>query len=70
MPTSSKLSMTGHFRRDWLMLNFSCQVAVLFVNVVLVSPYTSRVFRPEGELGWIYLLLLAVQGGIQVTQVG
>jgi hypothetical protein len=52
------------------MLNFSCQVAVLFVNVVLVSPYTSRVFRPEGELGWIYLLLLAVQGGIQVTQVG
>lgn len=53
-----------------MILNFSCQVAVLTVNVVLVSPYASRVFRPEEELGWIYLLLLAIQGGIQVTQVG
>lgn len=59
----------GHRRRGWLLFSFGSQAAIIVANLVLVAPGMSRIFRPEGELGWIYLLLLAVQGGIQVTQV-
>lgn len=60
---------SGHRRRGWLLFNFTAQVAVLTINVALVAPGTSKAFQPEGHLGWVYLLLLAIQGGIQVTQV-
>jgi hypothetical protein len=59
----------GHKRRGWLLFSFGSQAVIIVVNLILVAPGMSRIFRPEGELGWIYLLLLAVQGGIQVTQV-
>lgn len=62
-------TFTGHRRRDWLLFNFAAQVGVLIANVVIVAPGVSRRLQPEGDLGWVYLLLLAVQGGIQVTQV-
>jgi len=59
----------GHKRRGWLLFSFGSQAAFIVANLILVAPGISRIFRPEGELGWIYLLLLAIQGGIQVTQV-
>jgi hypothetical protein len=59
----------GHKRRGWLLFSFGSQAAFIMVNLILVAPGMSRIFRPEEELGWIYLLLLAIQGGIQVTQV-
>lgn len=59
----------GHKRRGWLLFSFGSQAAILVANLILVAPGMTRIFRPEGELGWIYLLLLAIQGGIQVTQV-
>jgi hypothetical protein len=71
-PLPAGVSLThlvGHFRRDWLLFNFTSQVVVLLANVALVAPGVSKRFRPEGDLGWVYLLLLAIQGGIQVTQV-
>lgn len=51
------------------MFNFLVQIGILCINVLLVSRFASPVFQPEGRYGWVYLLLLAVQGGIQVTQV-
>jgi hypothetical protein len=69
-PFSSVLAdSVGHKRRGWLLFSFGSQAAFIVVNLILVAPGMSRIFRPEGELGWIYLLLLAIQGGIQVTQV-
>jgi len=59
----------GHKRRGWLLFSFGSQAAIIVANLILVAPGMSRIFRPEGEYGWIYLLLLAIQGGIQVTQV-
>jgi hypothetical protein len=65
----NSLIIVGHKRRGWLLFSFGSQAAIIVANLILVAPGMSRIFRPEGELGWIYLLLLAIQGGIQVTQV-
>jgi len=59
----------GQKRSGWLLFSFGSQAAIVVANLILVAPGMSRIFCPEGELGWIYLLLLAMQGGIQVTQV-
>jgi hypothetical protein len=66
---SESADHVGHKRRGWLLFSFGSQAAIIVANLIIVAPGLSRIFRPEGELGWIYLLLLAIQGGIQVTQV-
>ena len=60
---------TGHRSRIWLLCNILVQILSLAVCVLLVQSMASPHFQPEGDFGWVYLLILAMQGGIQVTQV-
>ncbi|KAK1923325.1 hypothetical protein DB88DRAFT_346374 [Papiliotrema laurentii] len=61
-------AILGPRRRYWLLCSMITQIALLFINVLLVLPSSSPVLKPDGQLGWVYILLLAIQGGIQVTQ--
>jgi hypothetical protein len=59
----------GHGKRSWLLFNVFIQIISLAICVILAFPSSSPKYGPSGDFGWVYLLTLAMQGGIQVTQV-
>lgn len=62
------LTTLGHRRRSWLTYSFIFQLVILVSAAVLISKGPAAV-KPEGKHEWIYMFLLSVQGGPQVTMV-
>ncbi|KAL7419036.1 hypothetical protein Q5752_005872 [Cryptotrichosporon argae] len=53
----------GHDRRGWLVASCAFQIAVLGLSALVVRP--SARLGPDAD--WVYMLLMAIQGGPQVT---
>lgn len=60
---------TGHRHRSWLLFSLTVQIALLFLATWTVSPLGWPSLRYGGRSDWVYLLLIGLQGGPQVTLV-
>ncbi|KAI9632567.1 uncharacterized protein MKK02DRAFT_40871 [Dioszegia hungarica] len=59
--------MIGHRHRSWLLFSLTVQIALLFLATWTVSPLGWPSLRYGGRSDWVYLLLIGLQGGPQVT---
>ncbi|ORY28975.1 hypothetical protein BCR39DRAFT_182396 [Naematelia encephala] len=56
----------GHHRRGWLLLSFTFQLVILAAASLIVAK-SNQSHSSQKTTGWVHMLLLAVQGGPQVT---
>lgn len=65
---TSKL-ISGNQRRWWLLVTLLFQIVVLGFAALIASDLVPPALHVNGRQSWVYVLLIGLQGGPQVTMV-
>jgi hypothetical protein len=68
--TSAITDQSGNQRRWWILLTLSFQITVLGIAAFVISDHSSTALHVNESQAWVYVFLIGLQGGPQVTMVG